>query len=415
MVHKVEPYASAIGLRWSREHESRSFDEDARKIVGACRKFDFQSDTVTSVEKFLGFVTDRRLSPLLGSFLSETVSGPMEAYLVESAHARGVARAAAATPRPVHLCLAPGCGAQAGRRKHVITRAGTLASIKDATPAGDVVYAYVYDKFRRMADLRPQGLGEAATFPGFCDACDNTLFRSVENGAFTLDHHAACLLAWRAALNTIVRKARQCRERIHCLASDDTSFDRHGRNSLAHELKQNLSEFRDSLAFRAALEAEIFADASQLASAYVTLPDPLPYVAAGTFSPRLSLSGTVLQDVNDWRQTCALIGFNTVRDASGVHLLFVWNRDGAVAPFMNELLASNLDALGNAILRIAVVFTEFVFFRRSWVEDPANAEFRAEILRMFDLADLPLGAAALAPLRAANAIGKGRLDSPPTA
>ncbi len=287
MAHKVDPYASSFGLRWSREHESRDFDEDARKIVGACRKFDFRGDPVTCVENFLGFVTRRKLSPLLGSFLSETVSGPMEAHLVESAHARAVARAAATTPRPDHLCLAPRCGAQAGRRKHVITRAGTLASIKDATPSGDVVYAYVYDKFRRMADLRPQGLGEAATFPGFCDACDNTLFRSVENGTFTLDHRAACLLAWRAALNALVRKARQCRERVHCLAGDNSSFDRHGRNSLAHELKQNLSEFRDLLAFRAALEAELFADASQLASAYVTLPDPLPYVAAGTFSPRL--------------------------------------------------------------------------------------------------------------------------------
>jgi hypothetical protein len=178
-------------------------------------------------------------------------------------------------------------------------------------------------------------------------------------------------------------------------------------------LKQNLSEFRDSLAFRAALEAELFADASQLASAYVTLPDPLPYVAAGTFTSRLSLSGSALQDVNDWRQTCALIGFNTVRDASGVYLLFVWERDGAVAPFMSELLASDLHALGGAILRIAVVFTEFVFFRRAWVEDPANAETRAEILRMFDLADLPPGA--LAPLHAVTALGKGRLDCPPAA
>ncbi len=82
---------------------------------------------------------------------------------------------------------------------------------------------------------------------------------------------------------------------------------------------------------------------------------------------------------------------------------------------MDELLASNLDALGGAILRIAVVFTEFVFFRRAWVEDPANAEARAEILRMFDLADLPLGTAALAPLHAATASGKGRLDCPLTA
>lgn len=189
-------------------------------------------------------------------------------------------------------------------------------------------------------------------------------------------------------------------------------FGRHGRNSIAHELKQNLSEFRDSVAFRWKLEEEIFRGASSLASAYITLPDPLPYVAAGTFSSRLSLRGCTLQDVNDWRKTCGLIGFNTVRDAAGVHLLFVWERNGAIAPFMDELLGIELDALGGAMLRIVVVFTEFVFFRRAWVEDPGNVDIRAEILKMFDLADLPEGDLILAPLHNLTAIGKGRLDRP---
>lgn len=411
-MHKVNPYASSFGLRWSSERDSKNFYEDAQKIISACRKFDFHGDSIECVENFLRFVSRRNLSTLLGSFLSKTFSGPLEAQLVENDHARAVARAVATTPPSRHVCLAPGCGAQAGKHKHVITRAGTLSSIKDKTLAGDVVYTYAYDRFRGTADLRPQGLGKAATFPGFCDACDNNLFRSVESGVFTLDHRAACLLAWRAALNALLRKALQCRRVINCLASDKnlSAFNRHGRNSLAHELKQNLSEFRDSLIFCSIVEAELFSGTQQLASAYVTLPNPLPYVAAGTFSTRLSLSGSTLQDVNDWSQTSALIGFNTVRDASGVHVLFVWERNGAVSPFMNELLARNLEQLGGGILKISVVFSEFVFFRRTWIEDPANAEIRAEILRLFDLADLPLGL--LAPLHAVPALGKGRLDWP---
>lgn len=179
MPHKVDSFASAFGIRRSSEKELAEFEDDARKIVNACSKFDFGGDAVACVERFLGFVSRRDLSPLLGSFLSETVSGPVEAQIVDSAHSQAVARAIATMPHPVHRCLAPGCCATAGKRKHVITRAGTLAAIGEASAAGNVVYKYSYDRFRRTADLSPEGLGQAATFPGFCDGCDNTLFRSL--------------------------------------------------------------------------------------------------------------------------------------------------------------------------------------------------------------------------------------------
>jgi hypothetical protein len=88
-------------------------------------------------------------------------------------------------------CLVPGCGNPA-IRSHSQQKEGQLRAIaKDG-----MVYSpekNYYKGFKQGLDMRRIGIGQASTFPGFCDYHDKELFSNVEVRPLTKDDHTQAL------------------------------------------------------------------------------------------------------------------------------------------------------------------------------------------------------------------------------
>lgn len=57
---------------------------------------------------------------------------------------------------------------------------------------------------------------------------------------------------------------------------------------------------------------------------------------------------------------------------------------------MEELLGEEQKNIGNAILSLICAYTEFVFFRPSWVKDPKNLQREEQILDFASRSDAPI-------------------------
>lgn len=260
--------------------------EDDRKILDSIsKKFDFQEDTIVSAENFIKLYNSRNPSVHVGRFLQYTFDEFTMNEISKSNDSKVINSILQKIPKPKHMCLSPTCKNQAGKNKHVISKSSTLSSIKENMKTKNVVLYVHYNEFKKEFSFEEKGIKVAATFSGFCDNCDNTIFSTFENNNFKLCKKTALLLNWRSTLNALLRKSKQIHKRMYLMKNKD-KIGLPNHFGIADNLKSNLHDFSNLLKFSKILYNEINYKTKNTQSAFIEFPNPAPWVAAGSFSKK---------------------------------------------------------------------------------------------------------------------------------
>lgn len=276
------------------------------------------------------------------------------------------------------FCSHPAAGAETcGKliRSHTIQRSGGLSSIAENGHVLSFLKGYK-NIDRKRNKLAPElvGLRDAATFRGFCDKHDASMFRSVEHGEVKLDKESAFLLSFRAMAYEHYTKTAAVRGfPLQRQLDRGKSFSEQCR---IQGLFQHF-EFGNKRGLRDAQEWKAEYDAAYSHRKYddfgflcVLLDDVLPVTACGGIFPEVDFSGEALQDIGSGAARPEDVTFNlTVLNGRSV-AVFGWTDSeyDVLERFISSFCSLDDEAKADALVRFSFEFIENTFCDPRWWE-----------------------------------------------
>jgi len=186
---------------------------------------------------------------------------------------------------------------------------------------------------KRPVGFKPKlvGIGEAITFPGFCQEHDSTLFSCLENEAFTASQRQLALLAYRSVCQDICIKHQMLKCNLPtALAPESPDF-------FAEKATGQFRLFLELLKRKLRIEEMLRVNRFALESYVVEFEHPPTFMVATTFLPYVTFSGRELEHPRmDW------VTLTILPSAKGGIAVFTWDR---AAPKNGSLLLKSLKAV----------------------------------------------------------------------
>ena len=221
------------------------------------------------------------------------------------------------------------CSSPTSIKSHTIQRRGGLGSIAEGGHVYSAKKAFAdLEKRGGQVDLEKIGVGQASTFPGFCNHHDTELFRPVEQTNSKLNPCSAFLLSIRAVAYEVATKDSQLR--AHVVSRE---FIDYGRSFKQQAMLQNFLSLQQTGIEQGlediTLQKVMYDDAFQSQSLNkfnfygVEFDRVLPFAAAGAFMPEFDFSGTQLQEIKEVR-TVSHIALNITQLGDNTCVVFGW-------------------------------------------------------------------------------------------
>jgi len=218
--------------------------------------------------------------------------------------------------------------------------------------------------------LREIGIGQASTFPGFCEYHDKSLFSPIENKPFEANIYNATLLAYRAISLEIYAKQHQSAgipflkkmdqgkpELLQIFLQDFVSQQQEGINYGLRDLLKIKESFNN------AFKLDNFTPVKFVAIKFTETPHLL---FSGSIYPQYDFTGKLLQDLGS-QDVLDGISINAIATPTGGAIVFHWfGQSSANESFIRSLLALPTNALVNAITQFAFEFLENLFISPTW-------------------------------------------------
>jgi hypothetical protein len=265
------------------------------------------------------------------------------------------------------------CSSPTSIKSHTIQRRGGLGSIAEDGHVYSAKKAFAdLEKRGGQVDLEKIGVGQASTFPGFCNHHDTELFRPVEQTNSKLDAYSAFLLSLRAVTYEVATKDSQLRAHV-----DSKEFIDYGRSFQEQAMLQNFLSLHqggierglEDITLLKVLYDEAFQsqDFSKFDFYGVEFDQVLPFAAAGAFMPEFDFSGTKLQEIKEG-QTVSQIALNITQLGDNTCVVFGWfgGSDCAAARLVDSFKAIPQNDKANALLVLAMEHLENFFCTPSW-------------------------------------------------
>ena len=258
-------------------------------------------------------------------------------------------------------------------KAHTIQRAGGLRTIAEN---GHVVSGKRgFEKiFKNDGELVPDliGIGDASTFMGFCSFHDNSLFEPIESHAYSLDHEAAFLLAFRALAYEYLTKKNSIRSiELQREMDRGKDFPTQGaiQQSLHVFLAGSLRGLQDLRNWKSDYDQRFREKNYGSAPHYaVEFEGVLPFVCSGAFHPEVDFHGNRLQIISRGNATFEHVCVNVSAVGPKSFIAFGWTgaKGGPAERFVESFRAVTSSEKANAALILAVEQLENTYFTPSW-------------------------------------------------
>lgn len=231
--------------------------------------------------------------------------------------------------------------------------------------------------------LKPIGINEASTFPGFCADHDSALFRPLDFVPFQATREQLFLQAFRAHAREVHCKKSQ----IEMIPDPELIAKLGGLenpesyvSSPQYDLQNYAADLglRDTLFHHRRLDAlRAVSDHSRLEHCVITLEAVESVIAcAGSFYPEILPNGTELQDFSDEEANLETIHFSILPNGTGAYVVFSFLDTESASPraLVNAILSHSRAA--DLIAWMAFTYVENTFLRPSWGYglDPAGMQ-----------------------------------------
>ena len=273
-------------------------------------------------------------------------------------------------------CLHPGAGAatchNSAVRSHTIQRRGGLSAISEN---GHVLTPKIAPESlfinKGKLQLRRLGIGDASTFPGFCEAHDGELFRPIERNAFKLSPESAFIFSYRSiAYETFFKAATLKTIAIQREADRGRPFE------VQAEIQQILSDYEQGTKMGEAScrrwkadydECIRSGDLGKFRFFAVELEPALPIAACGAFYPEYDFQAQPLQDLLVENSNYEHVAVNITTWENRGLAVFGWFDlgSGAATRLVTSLQALPSDRISDALTRLCFEHLENIYIRPS--------------------------------------------------
>lgn len=274
-------------------------------------------------------------------------------------------------------------------KAHTIQRAGGLSAIAEE---GHVISPKkgFENIFKNNGEITPApiGIGNASTFMGFCSYHDNALFEPIENSAFTLNHEAAFLLAFRALAYEYLTKMNSIKTiEIQRDLDKGKDFQRQVdiQNYLHAHLAGTTRGMKDLEGWKAKYDKIFLIKNFESMPHYaVEFDGKLPFVCSGGFHPEVDFEGNKLQILSRGDLEFEHVCVNVSVVGEKTFLVFGWqgSNDGPAWQFAKSYRSLKNTEKANAALILAVEQLENSYFNPTWWGNLSDANRGHLIHRM---------------------------------
>jgi hypothetical protein len=225
----------------------------------------------------------------------------------------------------------------------------------------------IEDAGKRPVGLKPKpvGVGEAITFPGFCQEHDSTLFSCLENEVFTASQRQLALLAYRSVCQDICIKHQMLKCNLPAaLAPESPDF-------FAEKATGQFRLFLELLKRKLRIEEMLRVNRFALESFVVEFEHAPTFMVATTFLPYVTFSGRELEHPRmDW------VTLTILPNAKGGFAVFTWDR---AAPKNGSLLLKSLKTVPkqlvtSCIFHLALEVSENLVVSPEWWASQSKTE-----------------------------------------
>jgi hypothetical protein len=280
------------------------------------------------------------------------------------------------------------------RRAHTIQKEGGLRAIAESGHVVSVKKAAL-DLARNQGRIvpAPDGIGNASTFPGFCNAHD-AIFAPAERATVILGKEAAFLLSYRAAVYEKFNKEAALRFNMAMREESDKGrpFDEQAAiQSTLYLQKVGLElGLKDAIQFKAAFDEAFLAAYTGFDFVGIEFDSVLPLVSCGAFFPEFDLFGKRVGSLGAPVPLDPLVLNLTVLNARSV-LFLGWIGDGGPPEKFAESFARIPDVeKANAAVRLAIEHVENTYCRPSWWNSLSESHRRDVIANAWTMEQPPV-------------------------
>lgn len=212
---------------------------------------------------------------------------------------------------------------------------------------------------------KPVGVGEAVTFPGFCQEHDSALFSCLENEAFTASQRQLALLAYRSVCQDICIKHQMLKCNL------PAAFALESPDFFAEKATGQFRLFLELLKRKLRIEEMLRTNRFALESYVVEFECAPTFMAATTFLPYVTFSGRELEHPRmDW------VTLSILPSGKGAFAVFTWDK---AAPKNGSLLLKSLNAVPkqfvtSCIFHLALEVSENLVVSPKWWASLSKSE-----------------------------------------
>lgn len=267
-------------------------------------------------------------------------------------------------------CLYPGADeCPEPIRSHTIQRSGPLRRLLDKENRVAQLYLNVTTEPSPIWQLKKVGWRNASTFPGFCANHDSTVFRPLEDEAFSARPDQCFLVGFRAICHELQRKTalQRTRRQLEALV-------KFNRGAIPAEMKQfdeDAELARKELAKKKRrLDAILLRRTwTDWESRVLHFSGSLEIVGAGSMTPEFDLDGERIQSAADFSKALENLTVGVVEIGEDFAFVFGWERvHEAPQKAVDSLLRQGTARIPHLLVQFLFLHLENIFFRSEWWE-----------------------------------------------
>lgn len=258
-------------------------------------------------------------------------------------------------------------------RSHTISRSTYLNEIEEKYHVLQWRHDWWSPDVDGCLDLRPIGLSDASTFPGYCGDHDRDYFKPVDCEAFLAKKDQLFLQAYRAHVREL-----HCKRSQLAMIPDPAFIAKLGGfpnpEAFTHSglglLRISATEagLRDTILHHQKLESiRASGDYGRMEHCVIILTGVPPFIAcAGSFFPEILPDGSILQDFANIEACLETVHFSILPTATGTIVVFSFLDTEDFAP--RQLVRAILEhpRRDDLVIWVAFAYIENTMLRPSW-------------------------------------------------
>lgn len=282
-------------------------------------------------------------------------------------------------PAPVDLpCCTPDCRRSAVKNSHALQKNGILAALADEN--GRILQTKI-TPFSSSDGMKELGVRYASVFPGYCQDCEQSVFRRAEIQNAEINMENVTLLLWRALCFIRYRRAQEVKARAMVVSKPEMyniskeNEDTFTAAASVFHLKNSIYSYKMSDRWVNSVGDQVWGSKSELAIASIEFEE-LPFAGCGVIPIPIGFDRRTHFNIGKFHSILPSLIFTTMLREGHPHIIFACRRaDYWSQGFLKILMTMDRHLLAAYIPQIILGGSDTIYLsKRYWAHEATERD-----------------------------------------